>query len=145
MSDTTAEPITLEAFDPAELLMDTNARSDAEATVDKAFVATLKAHAAASPKFPVYGNRTELAGCGNYVPITIVRRPDGQLRVRAGHRRNIGCMRAGRRPRPGLHRRRRGRRAGRPSRPADRAVEREPPPGGDDRPRRHRPPARLVR
>ena len=95
MSDTTAEPITLEAFDPAELLMDANARSDAEATVDKAFVASLKAHAATSPKFPVYGDRTRLAGCGNYVPITIVRRPDGQLRVRAGHRRNIGCMRAG--------------------------------------------------
>ena len=95
MSDTTAEPITLEAFDPAELLMDANARSDAEATVDKAFVASLKAHAATSPKFPVYGDPTRLAGCGNYVPITIVRRPDGQLRVRAGHRRNIGCMRAG--------------------------------------------------
>ncbi len=95
MSDTIAEPITLEAFNPAELLMDANARSDAEATVDKAFVASLKAHAATSPKFPVYGDRTQLAGCGNYVPITIVRRPDGQLRVRAGHRRNIGCMRAG--------------------------------------------------
>ena len=94
MSDTIAEPITLEAFDPAELLMDANARSDAEVTVDKAFVASLKAHAAASPKFPVYGDRTQLAGCGNSVPITIVRRPDGQLRVRAGHRRNIGCMRA---------------------------------------------------
>ena len=62
MSDTTAEPITLEAFDPAELLMDANARSDAEATVDKAFVASLKAHAATSPKFPVYGDRTRLAG-----------------------------------------------------------------------------------
>jgi hypothetical protein len=34
-------------------------------------------------------------GCGNHVPITIVRRPDGQLRVRAGYRRAIGCMRAG--------------------------------------------------
>ena len=138
MSDTTVEPITLEAFDPAELLMDANARSDAEATVDKAFVASLKAHAATSPKFPVYGDPTRLAGCGNYVPITIVRRPDGQLRVRAGHRRNIGCIRAGA-PRPRLHGRRRRRRAGRPSRPADRAVEREPPPGADDSPRRHRP------
>ena len=95
MSDTAAEPITLEAFDPAELLMNANARSDAEATVDKAFVASLKTHAATSPKFPVYGDRTRLEGCGNYVPITIVRRPDGQLRVRAGHRRNIGCMRVG--------------------------------------------------
>src|SRR5262249_51452205 len=32
---------------------------------------------------------------GNNVPITIVRRPDGRLRVRAGHRRTIGCLRAG--------------------------------------------------
>jgi ParB family transcriptional regulator, chromosome partitioning protein len=95
MSDTIAEPITLEAFDPAALLMDANARSNAEATVDKAFVASLKAHAATSPKFPVHGTPTQLAGCGNYGPVTIVRRPDGQLRVRAGHRRNIGCMRGG--------------------------------------------------
>jgi hypothetical protein len=34
-------------------------------------------------------------GCGNNVPITIVRRPDGRLRVRAGHRRSFGCLRAG--------------------------------------------------
>ena len=99
MSDTTAEPITLEAFDPAELLMDANARSDAEATVDKAFVATLKAHAATSPSSPPTQTGPTWRGCGNYVPITIVRRPDGQLRVRAGHRRTIGCH-ARRRPRP---------------------------------------------
>ena len=98
MTDTTttaAETITLEAFDPAGLLMDANARSNAEATVGKAFVAVLKAHAATSPEFPVHGDGTSRARCGNYVPITLVRRPDGQLRVRAGHRRNIGCMRAG--------------------------------------------------
>jgi ParB family transcriptional regulator, chromosome partitioning protein len=90
-----AEPITLEAFDPAGLLMDANARSDAEATVGKAFVAVLKAYAVTSPEFPIHENPAGRARCGNYVPITIVRRPDGQLRVRAGHRRNIGCMRAG--------------------------------------------------
>lgn len=95
MTDTAAETITLEAFDPASLLMDANARTDAEATVSKAFAAVLKAHAAASPEFPVHGDGTRRARCGNYVPITLVRRPDGQLRVRAGHRRNIGCMRAG--------------------------------------------------
>jgi len=84
MSHTTAEPITLEAFDPAGLLMDANARTGATATVTKADVALCKAIAASRPD-----------GCGNNVPITIVRRPDGQLRVRTGHRRAIGCMRAG--------------------------------------------------
>jgi ParB family chromosome partitioning protein len=84
MSDTTAEPITLEAFHPGDLLLDANARTNAEATVTKADVAMCKTIAAA---------RSD--GCGNNVPITIVRRPDGQLRVRTGHRRTIGCQRAG--------------------------------------------------
>jgi ParB family chromosome partitioning protein len=84
MSDTTAEPITLEAFNPADLLLDANARTGAEATVTKADVALCKTIAAARPD-----------GCGNNVPITIVRRPGGQLRVRTGHRRTIGCQRAG--------------------------------------------------
>jgi ParB family chromosome partitioning protein len=87
MTDTgtaAAEPITLEAFDPAGLLMDANARSNAEATVDKAFVAELKAYAKVSPR-----------GCGNHTPVELRRRPDGQLRVRTGHRRTIGCSRAG--------------------------------------------------
>lgn len=84
MSEVTSEPITVEAFNPAGLLIDANARSNAEATVDKAFVAVCKTIAAARPD-----------GCGNHVPITIVRRPDGQLRVRTGHRRTIGCARAG--------------------------------------------------
>jgi ParB family chromosome partitioning protein len=83
MSHTTAEPITLEAFDPAGLLMDANARTGATATVTKADVALCKAIAASRPD-----------GCGNNVPITIVRRPDGQLRIRTGHRRAIGCLRA---------------------------------------------------
>ena len=95
MTDTVTDPITLEAFLPAELLMDANARTDAEATVDKAFVATLKAHAAVSPPFPLHDAQGQAVTCGNYVPVTLVRRPDGQLRVRTGHRRTIGCQRAG--------------------------------------------------
>jgi ParB family chromosome partitioning protein len=83
MSDTT-EPITLEAYNPGDLLMDANARSNVEATVTKADVALCKTIAASRPD-----------GCGNNVPITIVGRPDGRLRVRAGHRRTIGCLRAG--------------------------------------------------
>jgi ParB family chromosome partitioning protein len=84
MSDTTNQPITLEAFHPAGLLMDANARSNATATVANADVALCKSIAASRPD-----------GCGNNVPITIVRRPDGQLRVRTGHRRTLACMRAG--------------------------------------------------
>jgi ParB family chromosome partitioning protein len=84
MSDTTAEPITLEAFHPGDLLLDANARTNAEATVTTADVALCKTIAAARPD-----------GCGNNVPITLVRRPGGQLRVRTGHRRTIGCQRAG--------------------------------------------------
>ena len=84
MPENTTQSITLESFDPAELMVDANARTDAEATIDKPFIASLKAHAATSPD-----------GCGNYVPVTIVIRPDGRLRVRAGARRTIGCQRAG--------------------------------------------------
>ncbi|HEV8279661.1 MAG TPA: hypothetical protein VGQ26_28760, partial [Streptosporangiaceae bacterium] len=65
-------------------LMDANARTNAQATVTKADVALCKTIAA-----------WRADGCGNNVPITIVRRPDGRLRVRAGHRRTIGCLRAG--------------------------------------------------
>ena len=65
---------------PADLLMAANSRSNIEATVDKAFVASCKAHAANSPQ-----------GCDNSVPITTVRRPDGQLRVRTGHRPSAAC------------------------------------------------------
>src|SRR5215472_10403846 len=84
MTDTTAEPITLEAFDPAGLLLDANMRAGAEGTVTKADAALCKTIAATRPD-----------GCGNNVPITIVRCPGGQLRVRTGHRRTIGCNRAG--------------------------------------------------
>ena len=84
MTDTAAEPIVLEALDPGALLLDANTRSNAEATVTKADVALCKTIAA---------QRKD--GCGNFVPVTLVRRPGGQLRVRAGHRRTIGCQRAG--------------------------------------------------
>jgi ParB family transcriptional regulator, chromosome partitioning protein len=84
MSDTTTEPITLQAYDPGDLVMDANARTNAQATVTKADVALCTTIAA-----------SRADGCGNNVPITIVRRPDGRLRVRAGHRRTIGCLRAG--------------------------------------------------
>jgi ParB family chromosome partitioning protein len=83
MPDTT-EPIILQAYHPGDLLMDANARTNAQATVTKADVTLCKTIAASRPD-----------GCGNNVPITIVRRPDGALRVRAGHRRNLGCLRAG--------------------------------------------------
>jgi ParB family chromosome partitioning protein len=83
MSNPTTEPITLEAYNPGDLLMDANARTNAEATVTKADVALCKTIAASRPD-----------GCGNNVPITIVRRPDGRLRVRTGHRRTLGCLRA---------------------------------------------------
>jgi ParB family transcriptional regulator, chromosome partitioning protein len=99
MSDTDAEPITepitLEAFDPASLLIDANARRNAEATVNQAYVKVSKARAATSPEVSVHGDPARRARCGNYVPVTIVRRPGGQLRVRTGHRRTIGCLRAG--------------------------------------------------
>jgi len=84
MSNTAAEPITLEAFDPAGLLLDANMRAGAEGTVTKADAALCKTIAATRPD-----------GCGNNVPITVVRRPGGELRVRTGHRRTIGCQRAG--------------------------------------------------
>jgi ParB family chromosome partitioning protein len=65
-------------------LLDANARTNAEATVTKVDIALCKTIAA-----------SRRDGCGNYVPITLVRRPDGQLRVRTGHRRTLGCQRAG--------------------------------------------------
>ena len=51
MSDTTttAEPITLQAFVPAELRIGDNVRTDAEATITTKWVAQLKEHAKHSP------------------------------------------------------------------------------------------------
>ena len=97
MSDATTEPITLEAYNPGDLLMDANARANAEATVTKADVALCKTIAASRPD-----------GCGNNVPISIVRRPDGGC---AGSGRAPPHLRlpARRRPRPGICRRCRGR------------------------------------
>ena len=70
---------------PADLLMAANSRSNAGATVDKAFAASCKAHAANSPP-----------GCDNSVPITTVRRPDGQLRVRTEHPHRLHARRCSR-------------------------------------------------
>ena len=53
MTDTAAEPITLEAFDPGALLLDANMRTNAEATVTKADVTFCKTIAA-----------TRADGCG---------------------------------------------------------------------------------
>ena len=92
---TAAAPITLEAFDPAELVMDANSRTDAEESVTAEDVASAKAHAATSPGFPAHSDPARPAQCGNEVPIEIRRRPDGSLRVRDGRRRNIMCQRAG--------------------------------------------------
>ena len=75
--------------------MDANSRTDAEESVTAGDVASAKAHAATSPGFPAHADRTRQAKCGNEVPIEIRRRPDGSLRVRDGHRRNIMCQRAG--------------------------------------------------
>jgi ParB family transcriptional regulator, chromosome partitioning protein len=86
MTDTTAEPITLEAFDPAELRIADNVRTDAEATITKEWVAQLKAHAAVDPTGK---------GCGNHTPVAVVRCPDGELEILFGARRTLGCIRAG--------------------------------------------------
>jgi ParB family transcriptional regulator, chromosome partitioning protein len=86
--------ITLRAYVPAELIIDDNIRNDTEATVDKEFVASLKAHAATSPlTFP--SEESGYVPCGNHTPVALVTRPDGALKVLLGHRRTIGCTRAG--------------------------------------------------
>ena len=84
MPDTTAEPITLQALIPAELRIADNARTDAEETITKEWIAQLKAHAAADPR-----------GCGNHTPVPVVRCPDGELEILYGARRTLGCIRAG--------------------------------------------------
>jgi ParB family chromosome partitioning protein len=73
---TTAETFTLGYFDPAELAIDINVRTDAEATVDAAFVASIKATK------------------GNLVPVLLLRTAGGRLRVDDGARRTIACQRA---------------------------------------------------
>ena len=107
---TAAEPITLEAFDTASLLMDANARTDAEATVTPGVRRRLRR--TPPPRQSSPSTRTGLAG-----PSAATRSrsrsaaaPTASLRVRDGHRRNI-VLHARRRCRPGLRRRRRGRRA----------------------------------
>ena len=98
MSDTTTttttEPITLQAFVPAELRIGDNARTDAEATITKEWVAQLKEHAKHSPiSFPSPDGT--LVTCGNHTAVPVVRCPDGELEILFGARRTLGCIRAG--------------------------------------------------
>ena len=86
MTDTTEEDTTfrVDEYDPATLVMDENVRTDAAATVDGTFVASLKA-----------GKGMLAPGAGNLIPILLKRLPGGTLRVHDGARRTIGCQRAG--------------------------------------------------
>ena len=93
--------IYLTALVPAELLMDRNTRDKAEKTVKAGFVADLRAYAANE------AHQLDGRPYGNHTPITVVRvpadgigdhpAPDGepQFRVWLGHRRTLGCQRAG--------------------------------------------------
>ena len=118
MSDTgtaTAEPITLQAFVPAELRIDDNARTDAEATINKECVAQLKEHA----KVPSPDGLREPHPC------PLVRCPDGELEspLRAPPHPRLYPRRG---PPARLHRWRQGRQPGRSPRPAARPVTRTP-------------------
>ena len=75
MSDTTTtEPITLQAFVPAELRIGDNARTDAEATITKEWVAQLKEHAKHSPiSFPHRTGRWSPAGTTPLSPSSAAR------------------------------------------------------------------------
>jgi ParB family transcriptional regulator, chromosome partitioning protein len=94
MSDTTPDPITLQAFVPAELRIGDNARADAEATISKEWVAQLKEHGRHSPLLYPSPDGT-LVTCGNHTAVPIVRCPDGVLEILFGARRTLGCIRAG--------------------------------------------------
>jgi ParB family chromosome partitioning protein len=71
----TATPSTVEQIDPALLLVDINIRT--HAALDKDFLASIK----------------EL---GVLVPVVAVRTPEGELRVRFGHRRTLAAVEVGR-------------------------------------------------
>ena len=96
MSDTTTttEPITLQAFVPAEIRIGDNARRDAEATITKEWVAQLKEHAKLSPVSYPSPDGTPVT-CGNHTPVPLVRCSDGELEILFGARRTLGCVRAG--------------------------------------------------
>jgi ParB family transcriptional regulator, chromosome partitioning protein len=91
---TTAEPITLQAFVPADLRIAGNIRTDAEATITTKWVAQLKEHAKHSPLLYPAPDGT-LVTCGNNTAVPIVRCPDGALEILFGARRTLGCIRAG--------------------------------------------------
>ena len=96
MSDTTttAPALALEARNPSELDVTGNYR---KATVDKAFAAQLKAHAASpdAPLVPLGGPGGELVRCGNHTAVPVLTRPDGSERVAFGFRRVVNCQAAG--------------------------------------------------
>ena len=98
MSDTTTESLPVEegrllAFVPAELIIDDKTRRDIEATITPAWVAGLRAHAATARPYP--SGTGEMHPCGNHTPIALMTTADGQLKVRVGRRRTLGCGRAG--------------------------------------------------
>jgi ParB family chromosome partitioning protein len=99
MSDTTTEPaqaIMLEAFDPAELIVEGNYRSEIDRTITAEWVGQLAEHFKRSQRrFPVHGTPGAASPCGNHTAVAIVTRADGTLRVLIGSRRVLGCLRAG--------------------------------------------------
>jgi ParB family chromosome partitioning protein len=99
MSHPTTEPtqaITLEAFDPAELIVEGNYRSEIDRTITAEWVGQLAEHFKRSQRrFPVHGTPDAASPCGNHTAVAIVTRPDGALRVLIGSRRVLGCLRAG--------------------------------------------------
>jgi ParB family chromosome partitioning protein len=91
MSDTTAEPITLQAFVAADLRMGDNIRKDAEATITKEWVAQLKEHAKHSPLLYPAPDGTFVT-CGNNTAVPLFRTEDGVLEILFGARRTLGCL-----------------------------------------------------
>jgi ParB family transcriptional regulator, chromosome partitioning protein len=89
-------PVTLQAFVPAELDMDDNYRTDAEATITKEWVAVLAEHAKHSPPFTSATDPDHAYPCGNGTPVALFTKDDGTPKLMTGGgRRVLGCLRAG--------------------------------------------------
>ena len=100
MSDTSTEARPVEvgqllAFVPAELVIDDKTRRDVEATITADFVGGLREYAKRSALYPSAHTEGEMHPCGNHTPIAVMTTADGQLKVRVGRRRTVGCRRAG--------------------------------------------------
>ena len=100
MSDTSTEARPVEvgqllAFIPAELVIDDKTRRDVEATITADFVGGLREYAKRSALYPSAHTEGEMHPCGNHTPIAVMTTADGQLKVRVGRRRTVGCRRAG--------------------------------------------------